>query len=390
MPLVAIVDGVRMESVFLSDEEWQKIRLLKGMTVMSCGSSGHPRTSNLGLKYFSHNPGSHCDLHPGGESELHLRAKGIVAQVAKELGYTATIEYPAPDRSWIADVLIEKDGVRTAVEVQWSGQSSDDFRHRTERYQAAGINTIWLAGPKSLAFAGGTTHFGIDARGEEIVLTVDEPIRSGGVSLELRAGLRHILTAKISRNVDVVANWLIVDAVMIKCWRPECDKWMSAWFVRVAGFETRCGIKSSISTSYIPHQADRVERLIEDEIRILGARSRLPAFTRFNRRYSKVVEMEYMAQICPHCNTMQGDGPLILERGHAFESWQATGQRRFPIDLSSIDPTHHCVDIGRGHCRPQERSPVALRSSDPFSRFGHTTETERELGRDLHVRRPRG
>ncbi len=218
-------------------------------------------------------------------------------------------------------------------------------------------------------------------------MAVNEPIRMNETSFDLEAGLVHILTAQVNEKADAVANWLIVDVVMTKCWQEACAKWMTAWFVYAAGHETRCGITSTVSATHVPHKPDRVERLIKDNIRDLGAKSRPPPFTTFGSRYSSVVKKHYMAQVCPHCNTMQGDGPLILTRGHAFESWKVTGTRRFPIDFSSIDTTHRCVDIGRGHCRRQDRSLGVFLGGGPSAWFGGEFEIERELGVDLHKRR---
>lgn len=396
MPLVATVDGVRVESVFVDAERWQQIREMKGKTVMSCGSSGHPRTSTLGMPFFAHNPGSHCGLHPGGESEVHLRTKAIIAKVARECGYTATLEHPAEDRSWIADVLIEKDGVRTAVEAQWSPQSEADFRYRTDRYRAAGLDTIWLAGPKALPYAQTSPHFAVDdggVSGAAITVRISEPIRAEKpLTFDLEAGLRHILNSPVLDHVEAVADHLVVETAMTKCWLKTCEKWMTAWFVSGIRFETRCGITSTISIRYTPHLPDRFERLVEAEVRVLGARSGLPSLTKFATRNSHTAEKAYMGQTCPHCRTLQGDVPLMIKRGHAFEPWLVTGQRRLPIDFTGTDTTHRCSDIGRGLCQmhPASTAGFGTGSSDPDGHgmyFGGDHDFEQELGRDKRQRR---
>jgi len=136
MPLVATVGSERVESWRLSPSEWLglKASYREVGLVMSCGQPGLPKTSQLGNQFFAHKNGTLCALHEGGpETQQHLRAKAIIAETARSMGWTATVECPSVDRSWIADVMIEKAGRRVAVEVQWSTQSDFDFRRRQTR-----------------------------------------------------------------------------------------------------------------------------------------------------------------------------------------------------------------------------------------------------------------
>jgi hypothetical protein len=81
------------------------------------------------------------------ESRQHLELKQLAAQAAEKDGWNARFEVSETNPSgkrWIADVLLEKDGRRVAIEAQWSAQSSFDFRKRQAPYREAGIETIWL------------------------------------------------------------------------------------------------------------------------------------------------------------------------------------------------------------------------------------------------------
>ncbi len=129
MPLVALWGGERVESWALDDATWRQVRATyrdRGL-VMACGESGVP-VERAGTRYFRHK--AICDLHEGGpESREHLAAKALVAEVAWARVGGPIVEAPAPDRSWIADVLVSKPGVPSvAIEVQWAAQDSGGVR----------------------------------------------------------------------------------------------------------------------------------------------------------------------------------------------------------------------------------------------------------------------
>jgi competence protein CoiA len=70
--------------------------------------------------------------------------KSLVAAAARESGWDAVIEQAAPDRSWIADVMVTKGTETWALEIQFSRQDAAEFRRRQERYEAEGIRCFWL------------------------------------------------------------------------------------------------------------------------------------------------------------------------------------------------------------------------------------------------------
>ena len=64
-------------------------------------------------------PGADCALHATApETVEHLQAKATLAAVARECGWEATVEHVGPGGGSVADVLIERDRLRAALEVQ--------------------------------------------------------------------------------------------------------------------------------------------------------------------------------------------------------------------------------------------------------------------------------
>lgn len=105
------------------------------------------KTSNRGLRFFSHHPG-YTGILPKPESYAHTRLKIDVVKAARALGYHAEIEVCGRDpdgAEWRADVLVtSSEGRRTAFEIQLSSQHLSDFRFRTERYQRSSVECCWI------------------------------------------------------------------------------------------------------------------------------------------------------------------------------------------------------------------------------------------------------
>ena len=81
------------------------------------------------------------------ETRQHAELKRLAAAAGERLGWSARLEAPAvtpSGRRWVADVLLEKDGRRVAVEAQWSSQPADRYLERQRRYAEAGVEVVWL------------------------------------------------------------------------------------------------------------------------------------------------------------------------------------------------------------------------------------------------------
>jgi hypothetical protein len=112
-----------------------------------CDSPAIPKSSRNGVPFFAH-AGNGCQTSP--ESQWHLRAKQLVRDAARELGFLADIERPGnTGRSrWCADVWIEVNGVAYVVELQHSYQHLRDYLARQQRYKDSGLQCLWLVMPE--------------------------------------------------------------------------------------------------------------------------------------------------------------------------------------------------------------------------------------------------
>jgi competence CoiA-like predicted nuclease len=146
MPLVAFLDGDRIESYLATDEhrDLVKSEYKSRSLLMRCGVPGIPRTSRRGLKHFAHKTNLRCGLiECWSESPQYRMLKTLIAQAARDDGWQVSVECSAEGRAWTADVLTGRDGRRLALEVQWSRQDAGEFRRRQERYAADGVECFW-------------------------------------------------------------------------------------------------------------------------------------------------------------------------------------------------------------------------------------------------------
>lgn len=146
MPLSALIDGRTVIGPDLSGNEWTDLakRHKKGLavTMPCCGAPGHLRRSRRGTQHFYHAAGAGCGY--GEESPEHLELKHRIYRACKDAGWETHVEYPAPDRSWIADVCAVNDGRKVAFEIQISSISPEELAERDRKYRDAGIESYWL------------------------------------------------------------------------------------------------------------------------------------------------------------------------------------------------------------------------------------------------------
>jgi len=366
MPLSAYHLGDRLESWRLSSDEWSELKRSyreTGLT-MACGELAVPKTSTRGTRFFSHKSGAHCQLHEGGpESREHIAAKIAVAEAARAIGWDATVEFPAPDRSWIADVLVSSGARRIAIEIQWASQSLTDFERRHARYLAAGIECIWLTTEANARESARTVpHFVLDENRENLGLWLPgllEPARN-----DLVDAVQLILGGGIVPVIEVIATHAIVAAQMLKCW--NCEKWMTIWRVSEMDLRSRCGEAASIiwEQAWLAHASVRHEAAVAGYV--AGAISSTgwpePAFLK--TKHSSIVDADYLALNCPHCRYVQGDG--IVQWHYNPEEYRISlgaGIRLGFTDEVTARP-HVCRDSGHGVCREPSRN-AGLRPFPP-------------------------
>src|SRR5690554_325203 len=144
MPITAFLGNEALVSTELSEADFDGLR---GETQLQfrCGIRAIPRRSGAGFPHFYHQSLAECDFpHTNPETDEHRAIKSSIIRGALAAGWSAEEEFPNDDRTWVADVLVTN-GVRSiAFEAQWSKQDDDQFRHRTDRYKEARLETVWL------------------------------------------------------------------------------------------------------------------------------------------------------------------------------------------------------------------------------------------------------
>ena len=411
--MTALLDGSPISAFEMTVDEWSQLRAThKGASLtMTCGQRGVPKQSSLGLRFFALHPGTDCRLHETGpETRKHHAAKAALADAARRAGWQAHIEYVSDRRDWIADVLIIKGSKRIALEVQWSPQTSEEFARRTQRYERAGVACRWFLGP-----ANGSRDvpgaYKIGGKGQS--LEVELPGRYGAPSetLPLDEGAKRLFAGEINKHIQARVTDVGISYFMTKCFRPQCARWMSRWYIRSVRVQTRCGTIADViidGTKYVSFRSmsgtelvrpgagfdhgpwwgafagTRVETQVQEEVARAFKRERLPSAVRYRHGSTAQVPEGYVTALYPHCSTVQGDAHLWfadpLERELNLLAW--TGP--FPIDEPAISRLHHCPDVGQGHCA------AAARPSGATFPGAHSYATPSIVARESAGGRPKG
>lgn len=220
MPLIAFRAGERLESWSMTAEAWLDLKRsyrTAGLT-MSCGEEAVPKTSTIGTQFFAHKSGTDCRRYEGGpESREHIAAKIAVAEAARSIDWDAIIEAAAPDRSWIADVLVTNGARTIAIEVQWATQNLADFERRHERYVAAGVERLWLTTAANARESARTVpHLVLGDDRSALGLWI--PGIAASELRALEACVQAVLREEIQPNAEFIATDIVVATQMSKCW----------------------------------------------------------------------------------------------------------------------------------------------------------------------------
>jgi hypothetical protein len=105
------------------------------------------KQNRYGTRWFQSMPGDR-DPNYKPESAAHEMTKIWLVEALRMAGYHwAEVERygTTPDgNSWEADVYLETNGQKIAIEIQLSRQSLEDYLYRTERYRQSGVKVVWL------------------------------------------------------------------------------------------------------------------------------------------------------------------------------------------------------------------------------------------------------
>jgi Competence protein CoiA-like family len=252
MPLRALFEGADVIAPLLSDQTWttitQRVRHEPDICRLPCcDAPAYTRVSARGVRHFVHRAHDRCDASTAPESELHLRAKAIVAATLTALGYTARTEVAGA--GWRADVLVDHTRP-VAIEIQCAPQSAADFDARHARYARDGVRAVWFA-----------THVPADlapARRRPVFALEDHDgvprVQLNGRAHALDAFVRALFTNQIrfcARARSARRQRIDTDVRRVVC--PSCHASSLVWH-HGGTVRTPCGL-SLAEESWKPHDA---------------------------------------------------------------------------------------------------------------------------------------
>jgi hypothetical protein len=347
-----MVDGVRMVSTLLSDEQWESLRTEVragrcSVRLPYCGAAAYLRTSKLGVRHFAHKAAGDCASHPA-ETGQHLYAKSVIVQAARALGWEAEPE--ARGNGWVADVLANHGARRVAFEVQWSAQTRYQLEHRQARYGADGVRGVWFTRyersvrPPRRELPVFHTTFTADS----ITTVVND------AAMPLADAVTGLLTGRIDfRDHVATGQPATIEVAFFEypCYR--CGAVSLFWEVQREIIQGPCGTRAEIRRALIWAQ-DRPEARADVRDRVAVEADRIGVVVaNLGRRYSATARGSYTAFSCPSCNALFGDWYLreyVMET-RAEEAFLLV---TFPGGSERIDKPHWCRDTGQGQCADRE------------------------------------
>lgn len=352
MPLVAFLDGERIESYLATDERWDRVKSVykSRSLLMRCGVPGIPRTSRRGLKHFAHKAGVQCGLIDcWNESPQHRILKTLIAQAARDAGWDVNVEWSTEERAWTADVLAERDGRRLALEVQWSRQDAGEFRRRQERYAADGVECFWYVHRrnKDEARRSGVPHVvfeGDDAPFDVLAEKAFQQAAPVALHTHVTAILLGLYLDRIQARITSVTIQHLTDT----CW--ACKRPSTIWRISAASVQSRCQETTEAARTDLPlWPTQRIETLITGDVAAVLGKGSLPPLAPLRMHRSKQAEKTYLAYGCAHCRAgFFGDGFLELETRWKSVTIPVTG--RIPLADGILTQVHLCADKGFGPC----------------------------------------
>lgn len=157
MPFVAHLHGKRINALEMTSEQWHELRASDDyvfLVLPGCGVRATAKTSSLGRRFFAHYTTAGCDEPHLNETPQHRMMKEAIALLIDSCpGWTAYVEYPGPDREWVADVLaVSSHGRRIVFEIQLTPQSDSAFEQRSQVRFDAGAMPVWITPHQPPAF----------------------------------------------------------------------------------------------------------------------------------------------------------------------------------------------------------------------------------------------
>ncbi|MEY9950579.1 hypothetical protein [Leifsonia sp. EB34] len=398
MPMVGLLAGERVEAWTHTPASWEQLKReypKLGLTML-CGQPGIPVRSGKGVFFFRHKHQHDCLLYAGAdETPEHHQAEQIVAQVATRLGWKATIERAADDRTWIADVYLEHAALPKplAVEIQWSRQSNENFHRRQDRYANAGVDGLWIIGPVNTANVDGVPNELMEGVVDHLEMRMPTVLAGDSVMLPLDQAVELLLNTRLPREarpegavaLSPVSDLVVTDVELavqrINCWNDECGRPLTVW--RVSGYriESRCGQHAVVRdlSGYRQHATERPELRAQKRVCEAIAASSLPAPTSYAKRFTKKAGFEYIAHVCPYCRSVEGDA-FLNPRDRYSIPWRA----RVPFRDDIADSLHPCRNTSNGWCHePEPAEPPLFPAPESRVEFTVTAPENQPLPRPI-------
>jgi hypothetical protein len=271
------------------------------LRTVCCGHPARPRVSPLGTRHFYHVPAADRPIctHEA-ESPEHLAIKaGILAHAATR-GIGAVPE--SPGEGFIADVLLSPASGLVAMEVQLSAQDTVTTLERTERYEAAGIRTVWLMRRRPPDLPRDSCAF-------EFITLEPAVLQVAASQVPLVELLDAVIDAQLAWRAATLALPINVEVLGLvgACW--SCGGLQCA-FVARAPMRCRCGL----SLGDWDLRQPRVGELV------LDAQSR--ALLRPAGVAAAIARVEPVqtgaASCCPHCGAISDPDRLRVELNRAM------------------------------------------------------------------------
>lgn len=352
MPLVAFLDGQRIESYLATDHHWDLLKneYKNRSLTMVCGLPGIPRKSKLGLKHFAHKAGVKCGLvECWSESPQHRAAKAVIGRAAADAGWHVTVECRESSGAWVADVLAEKDGRRIALEIQWSYQTAEEFSRRQERYAAHGVECFWYVHRRNRdeAKRSGVPHLVFEGDGVPFDVMAEAAFQEAA-AVDLREHVTAFLSGLYLDRIQAQITSVTVQYLYDRCW--ACQRASTIWRISGAALLSRCQQAADFIRTEPPlWPSERIERLVAAEVSSVLGRGRHPTMAPLRMHDSKAAGKTYLAYGCAHCTTGFFGDAFLTQR----DDWDAIAvpvTSWMPLADNILTQVHLCRDNGSGPC----------------------------------------
>ncbi|MBT2756372.1 competence protein CoiA [Mesobacillus foraminis] len=228
-------DGMKIS---LGDcRDLQELLQWRSRETFLCPECGTQVILKLGTKriwHFSHQSGKSCAVENERESAYHMSGKLQLYHWLKEQGISAELEKYIPGCRQRADIALEWNQERYAIEYQCSAISAELFKKRTTGYIENGYIPIWILGGNQLNRMGpeliSFNHFQyLFLRKQQgrwqlpiycpetrqfIILNDILPVSSRKILASLSLKVRHStflsdLITPLPKKIDSLASWIL-------------------------------------------------------------------------------------------------------------------------------------------------------------------------------------